>query len=197
MNYYQLYPIDVDKKWGGYENPDPYLWGDGEELNELFLCDLKKRWDFKTLEYVNLAEGKKPPIHSIGCTFIIFDADIPNVKSIGSSGVQLFPIINSNSLSNKYYVMNVYKEVDCVDWERSEVDKWPDGQKLEEWHNKRGRFFLNPVLMKDKIPTNLEAFRLQEWGSAFNIIISEKLKEKICALDFDHSFLVFKQLEVL
>lgn len=173
MNYYQLSTNLANKKWSGYENPSPYLWDNNEELNELYLDEINNNWEFETLEYRNLKEGKVPPIHSLGCTFILFDADIPNVNSISSSGVQLFPVINKSSLLE--YLVN---QVDCVDWERSEVDKWPEGHTLKKWHNKRGRFFIKPVLSKNKIPEDLEAFRLQEGGSAFNIMISEDLKKK-------------------
>ena len=196
MNYYKLDPNPASKKWKGYENPNSYLWDNGKELSLNFLCGLNKKWDFETLEYRNLTDGKIPPVHFIGATFIVFNANIPNVKSITLQGVQLVPIVNNNSF-HKYYLMNLYKQVDCVDWERSEVDKWANEQEIKEWHNKRGRFFINSVLIKSKIPEDLDAFKLQEWGSAFNIVISERLKEKMFELDFDKSFLEFKLLKVL
>lgn len=194
MNYYKLDPNPVSKKWKGYENPSSYLWNDNEEIKVNPLAELNKKIKFKTLEYKNLTEGKIPPICNIGAAFIAFNADIPDIKSIELAGTQLVPIINKNSLQ-KYYLLHLYKQVDCVDWEKSEVDKWTDSSEIQEWHNKRGRFFINPVLIKEKIPNDLDAFKLQEWGSAFNIVISERLKEKIFELDFDKSFLEFKMLE--
>ena len=157
---------------------------------------MNSKWDFERLEYKNLREGKIPPVHSLGSCFIMFDSSIPNIISIESHELQLFPIFNDTS-SHKYYIMNAYEQVDCVDWEKSDVDKWREDEVLREWHNKRGRWFFAPVLIKNKIPNNLDTFRLLEWGSAFNIVISERLKEKICSLDFDKSFLRFKDIEVI
>ena len=194
MNYYQLEPNPGSKKWKGYENPDFYLWNDCEELTLSYLYKLNKKWSFEFLEYRTIKEGRMPPVHSIGAKFVIFNADIQKIKSIELPCLQLVPIMNKSSL-RKYYLLNVYKQVDCVDWEKSEIVRWPDGEKIEEWQNKRGRVFINPVLIKDKIPIDLDAFKLQEWGGAFNIIISERLKEIICGLDFDKSFLSFKMQE--
>jgi hypothetical protein len=196
MNYYKLDPNPASKKWKGYENPSSYLWNDDEEIKVNLLAELNKKIKIKTLEYRNLTEGKIPPICSIGSAFIIFDANIPNIQSISLSGVQLVPVTNKNSLQ-KYYLLHLYKQVDCVDWEKSEIDKWTNTVTIQKWHNKRGRFFINPVLIKEKIPNDLDAFKLKEWGSAFNIIISERLKEKIFELAFDKSFLEFKPLKVV
>ena len=196
MNYYQLLPNEKSSKWKGYQNPSGYVWNGDERLSERYLYKLNSKWGFERLEYKNLIEGQIPPIHSLGSCFIMFDAGIPNIISIESHEVQLFPIFNNVS-SHKYYIMNSYGQVDCVDWEKSDVSKWKDDEKLEEWHNKRGRWFFTPILIRNKIPNNLDAFRLREWGSAFNIFISERLKEKICNLDFDKSFLKFKGIEIV
>ena len=196
MNYYQLMPNEKSSKWKGYHNPGGYVWNGAEKLSERNLYKLNSKWSFERLEYKNLAEGKIPPVHSLGSCFIMFDSGIPNIISIESQELQLFPIFNSIG-SHKYYIMNVYEQVDCVDWEKSNVAKWKDDEVLKEWHNKRGRWFFAPVLTGNKIPDNLDAFRLREWGSAFNIVISERLKEKKFSLDFDKSFLRFKEIEVI
>ena len=196
MSYYQLRPNPASNKWRGYENPDIYLWDKGEELTLTSLYKRNSRWSFESLEYRTIKEGKMPSIHSIGADFVVFNSNIPDIITLEIPGLQLVPIVNKSSL-RKYYLLNVYTIVDCVSWEKSEVDKWQDEAEIMEWHNKRGRFFINPVLIEKNIPTDLDAFRLFEWGSAFNIIISERMKERIIALDFDKSFLVFKQLEIL
>ena len=59
-----------------------------------------------------------------------------------------------------------------------------------------GDFFIEPVVYKDKIPENLDAFRLYEWGGAFNIIISEAFKDKLLSVEFDSSLLDFKPLSL-
>jgi hypothetical protein len=171
------------------------LWDNNKELTQTVLHKIEEKWDFESLEYRNLCEGKITPVHSIGSKFVVFDSNIQNIESIELSGVQLIPIVNKSTL-HKYYLMNAYEWVDCVDWEKSEVDKWNADSVLQSYHNPRGRFFINPVLSREKITGDLEAFRLKEWSDAYNIVVSEQLKEKICSLDFDKSFLVFKPLEI-
>jgi len=197
MNYYKLNPNPESKKWKGYEVPSIDLWHNGDELSEYTLYKLCKQLDFAELEYRTLVDGDIPPISHIGSCFIMFSSNIADVESIGLlPGLQLIPVVNKSNL-HKYFLLNNYKQIDCVDWEKSEVDKWPTEHKIEEWQNKRGRFFITPVLIKNKIPNDVDVFRLQEWSSAFNIIISEKLKEKIFNLEFDKSFLTLDLLKTV
>ena len=106
-------------------------------------------------------------------------------------------VIESKKANNKYLLLNNDKSIDCVDWDLSEIERWPEGTKIADWQNKRGRFFIKPVLRGNKIPPKTQVFRLQEWGGAFNIVISEDYKEKIMNLDFDHSFLTFECLKTI
>lgn len=198
--YYKLEINPSSKKWEQYENPSYTLFVDSEEISELKLFknpDLFK--ELKNLEYINLREGKIPPINSIGSKFIVFSGLITNILSLRDeeNGVDLITIKNQNS-GNEYLLLNPnYKNIDCVNWDLSEIDRWSQGTKIEEWQNKRGRFFINPVLIKSKIPSNLKAFKLDEWGGAFNIVVSEEFKNQIMSLNFDSSFLVFKPLELV
>lgn len=113
-----------------------------------------------------------------------------------SFGVPMFAG-ESKKANNRYLLLNNYKSIDCVDWDLSEVDCWPENTKVADWQNKRGRFFIKPVLRGNKIPPKTQVFRLKEWGGAFNIVISEDYKEKIMKLDFDHSFLTFESLKTI
>lgn len=142
-----------------------------------------------------LREGNIPPINSIGADFILFDASIPNVLSLNEEDNMV--VVESKKANNRYLLLNNYKTIDCVDWDLSEVDRWPENTKVADWQNKRGRFFIKPVLRGNKIPPKTQVFRLKEWDGAFNIVISEDYKEKIMKLDFDHSFLTFESLKTI
>ena len=137
------------------------------------------------IEYMTLREGNIPPINSIGADFILFDASIPNVLSLNEEDNMV--VIESKKANNRYLLLNNYKT----------IDRWPENTKVADWQNKRGRFFIKPVLRGNKIPPKTQVFRLKEWDGAFNIVISEDYKEKIMNLDFDHSFLTFESLKTI
>ena len=194
--YYKLGINPSSKKWDKYENLSSSLWIDGIEITgtKLFknpnLCR-----DGKHLEYMIIREGKRPPINSIGADFIVFDASIVDILSLNVENNMV--IMGTENSAHEYLLLNNYKSIDCVDWELSEIDRWPEDKEVAEWQNKRGRFFIKPVLKENMIPSGVQVFRLQEWGGAFNIVISEDFKNLIMKLDFDHSFLTFDALTLI
>ena len=194
--FYKLGIAPSSKKWSKYENISSSLWIDNIEITSTKLfkeADLLRNG--KHIEYTTLRDGKIPPINSIGADFIVFDALISDILSLNEENNMV--VIESKKANNKYLLLNNDKSIDCVDWDLSEIERWPEGTKIADWQNKRGRFFIKPVLKEDKIPPKTQVFRLQEWGGAFNIVISEDYKEKIMNLDFDHSFLTFECLKTI
>jgi hypothetical protein len=194
--FYKLGIAPSSKKWAKYENISSSLWIDNIEITSTKLfkeADLLRNG--KHIEYTTLRDGKIPPINSIGADFIVFDALISDILSLNEENNMV--VIESKKANNKYLLLNNDKSIDCVDWDLSEIERWPEGTKIADWQNKRGRFFIKPVLKEDKIPPKTQVFRLQEWGGAFNIVISEDYKEKIMNLDFDHSFLTFECLKTI
>lgn len=194
--FYKLGIAPSSKKWAKYENISSSLWIDNIEITSTKLfkeADLLRNG--KHIEYTTLRDGKIPPINSIGADFIVFDALISDILSLNEENNMV--VIESKKANNKYLLLNNDKSIDCVDWDLSEIERWPEGTKIADWQNKRGRFFIKPVLKENKIPPKTQVFRLQEWGGAFNIVISEDYKEKIMKLDFDHSFLTFECLKTI
>lgn len=194
--FYKLGIAPSSKKWAKYENISSSLWIDNIEITSTKLfkeADLLRNG--KHIEYTTLRDGKIPPINSIGADFIVFDASISDILSLNEENNMV--VIESKKANNKYLLLNNDKSIDCVDWDLSEIERWPEGTKIADWQNKRGRFFIKPVLKENKIPPKTQVFRLQEWGGAFNIVISEDYKEKIMNLDFDHSFLTFECLKTI
>ena len=194
--FYKLGIAPSSKKWAKYENISSSLWIDNIEITSTKLfkeADLLRNG--KHIEYTTLRDGKIPPINSIGADFIVFDALISDILSLNEENNMV--VIESKKANNKYLLLNNDKSIDCVDWDLSEIERWPEGTKIADWQNKRGRFFIKPVLKENKIPPKTQVFRLQEWGGAFNIVISEDYKEKIMKLDFDNSFLTFECLKTI
>lgn len=197
--YYTLSLEPTSKKWEGYENISSYLNINNMELSAKKL--LKNPDYFRTesnLKYENLKDGKTPPVSSLGSSFILFSALIENIYTLDNEkkGANLISIKNRKS-ENEYLILNVLNSVDCVNWDLSEIDRWPPNSEIDEWNNKRGRFFIKPVLIKSKIPNELDIFSLSEWGGAFNIVITERYKEEIEKMNFDNSFLIFKPLKLV
>lgn len=195
MNYYKLGINSESKKWMNYMNPSSFfIDGEGNELSDVKLSAIQS--GFKGVLYFNaLKEGKSPPVVSVGTRLLAFNEDVFFEGDINVSGAQLIPFINRHN-SLKYVLMHVFNYIDCVDWECSKIERWPLGYIPEVWESKRGRFFIEPVVYKEKIPENLDAFRLYEWGGAFNIIISEAFKDKLLSVEFDSSLLDFKPLSL-
>ncbi|ENY9403735.1 hypothetical protein ACF5F1_004689 [Salmonella enterica] len=195
MNYYKLGINPGSKKWKNYMNPSSFLLDEkGNELSDVKLSAIQHIFN-GTLYFNILKEGEAPPVISIGSRFLAFNESVFCADELDFTGVQLIPLINKNN-DFKYMLMHVFNYIDCVDWESSKIDRWPEDYIPEAWESKRGRFFIEPVLYKKKIPENLGAFRLYEWGGAFNIVIAETFKEKLLSMKFDNTLLDFKLLSL-
>jgi hypothetical protein len=191
--YYKLGINPSSRKWAKYENISSSLWIDSIERTSTKLFnnpDLLR--EGKHIEYLVIRDGKKPPINSLGADFIMFDTSIEDVLSLNIEDNMV--AVESKYTDSRYLLLNNYKSIDCVDWDLSEIDRWPEDKEVAEWQNKRGRFFIKPVLKENRIPPKTQVFQMQEWGGAFNIVISEGYKELIMNLRFDHSFLTFEAL---
>jgi hypothetical protein len=194
MKYFKLNPNVNSKKWRGCIIPRDELIDDGGNVIPVDFLSLIKIPTNKKLFFKKLRDGYFSPISTIGAKYLLFDSKINKINNISGNGVKLIPISDSEKPEKTYLIMYPFECVDCVNWDLSEIDLWPSGYVPKEWESKRGRFFLKPAIHVNKIPKHLDAFCLNEWDGAFNIIISEKLKNKILSLDFDHSFLEFYEL---
>lgn len=196
MKYYRVNINSSNKKWKGSINIDPTLFD--ETKKELDLIDFLEKTGEVTgvFSYEILRDGLITPITSLGSGFIAFDSNIPKLENLKSSDIQYIPICN-NQKNQIYLLMHILNHIDCVDWDRSEIERWPLDYTPEIWESKRGRFFINPVLIREKIPKDIDAFRLREWDGAFNIVISSKYMKKIRSLNFDQSFLIFHELTLV
>lgn len=192
MRYFKLNPNVSSRKWKGYLNPKTKLSSESGALSAIAISNMEEEIH-QDLFYKVLDRGEVSPVNTLGSRVIMFDSNIPSIDSLKVSGVQLVPIVNEET-QHTYLLMHLYKHIDCVNWGLSEYEPWPVNYEPAEWEYKKGRFFISPVIDDKRIPKELCAFRLREWGDAFNIVVSEELKNKILLLDFDHSFLEFHEL---
>lgn len=194
MNYYKLGINSESNKWKGYMNASSFVLDEhGNELSDVKLASFHGGFDGE-LYFSLLSEGKVPPVISIGSRLLAFNSNVFKGDGFGVSGANLVRLSGGDGCD--FLLLHVCNYIDCVDWGASKYDSWPSGYVPEEWENMRGRFFIEPVLRGNMIPSDLDVFRLLEWGGAFNIIISERFKAELLSFDFDSSFLDFKKLVV-
>jgi hypothetical protein len=195
MDYFKVGVNPSSKKWRGYLNPDTVLYDEsGVAVSSIRLSGRKEKIN-EVLFYKTLVDGEIPPVNSIGAEFVVFDEGLKGIGELSGSDIQLVDLKNLLS-EHHYLLMNVYKFLDCVDWGESEYESWPTNYIPESWEFQKGRFFIKPVLNRKKIPRDIDAFRLVEWGGAFNIVVSERIRDRLITMDFDHSFLEFRALSL-
>lgn len=197
MKYFKLNPNVNRKKWKGCINPSDELIVDGINMGAIDFLSSRNVSLNNQLFLKKIKDGHFSPVNTIGTDFILFDSQINGISNISGNGVKLIPISDSDNPEKTYLIMYLLDSVDCVNWDLSEIDSWPSDYVPKEWESRRGRFFVRPVIYENKIPKDLDAFHLNEWDGAFNIVISERLRNKLLLLDFDHSFLEFRELIVM
>lgn len=195
MKYFKLNPNVASKKWEGYVNLGELIYK-GEEVDDVELSNSRAPCTLKPLQYEILVPGATAPVNTIGADFFVFDESLKGLDTLATECVQYLPITHENQ-ETRYRLLHAYSHVDCIDWDLSKYEAWPKDHVIMEWQNPRGRFFFEPVLIAEKIPETLEVFRLEGWGGAFNIVVCEGYKEKLLALEFDHSFLEFHPITVV
>ncbi|MGJ3348309.1 hypothetical protein AAZR23_02325 [Morganella sp. Je.2.23] len=196
ISYYKLGINSSNKKWEKSINIGYELFNNlGERVNLFQLSSIDGKIN-EVLFYKIIKDGFYTPITSIGTKFIAYDSSLENINILESNDVQLVPLFNSEK-KIKYFLMNVLHNINCICWESSIFEPWPVDYKPDPWDNKKGRFFTEPVIYYNKIPHGIKAFRLKDWGGAFNIIISEEMKNDIFSLGFDTSFLDLKILKMI
>jgi hypothetical protein len=195
MNYFKLNPNVSSEKWEGYVNLGELIYK-GEEVDDIALSNSRGPCNLKPLHYEILVDGITAPVNTIGADFFVFDESIKGLDNLAAERVQYLRIAHESQKA-RYRLLHAYNHVDCVDWALSKYEAWPEDHVTKEWQNPRGRFFFEPVLIAEKIPETAEVFRLVGWGEAVNIVICEAYKEKLLALDFDHSFLEFQPINLM
>jgi hypothetical protein len=111
------------------------------------------------------------------------------------SGLTLIPVVDESSGDN-YYALCFDQMIDCVNWIKSDYERWPNGVPPSPWSHPLGSFFIRATLELDKIPKDLDVFTLKDWGGAFNFVVNETAWEKLSNIKEADKFLVFSDLTV-
>lgn len=129
----------------------------------------------------SITEGISPEFSCTDTKAIIVRGDIFESQNLNFSGLTTIPVIVKQS-GIVYQVLWFNEFVDCVDWEHSKYEPWPEGSVLKPWHNPRGRWFWKAALNSKKVSASLDVFRLKDWSGSFNFVVNEVVKESFLSL---------------
>ncbi len=100
-------------------------------------------------------------------------------------GVNFLPLELRGSYTNSYKLMRCTNIIsDCIDEEKS---------------IRKDFTFLSKLILKEsEIPKHIDAFFLSGWDkySLFEVIVNERIKERLSKLNHSSDFLIFDRLEV-
>lgn len=199
MKYFKLSINSADSLWRDYRIFGIYFHDDSG--SELSVKDLFQKKTFtcppsiRVLEEKRYLKKKTPDYAQVGTDCLLINSTLIDQSEFDFSGLVLIPVVEKKRGDN-YFALCFEQAVDCVNWVESDYERWPDGTSPFPWNNPRGRFFFTPVLYREKIPHHLDVFTLENWDGAFNLIVNEKVKNKLLSLDEAEIFLVFTELLV-
>jgi hypothetical protein len=140
-------------------------------------------------------KGALPEFDCVGSQVIVILANALENHDFNYPELTMIPVTEKKSRAI-YHALWFSEYVDCVDWGHSEYSPWDKGDILQPWHNPRGRWFWRAALDEQKIPSNLNLFKLKDWGGAFNLVVSEEVKKKIDSLPNAQILTDFMELPV-
>ncbi|EAC5533432.1 hypothetical protein LT01_14070 [Listeria monocytogenes] len=194
MKYYKLMLNNDKKKWKKYEVFSIDFYNNMERIAPKDAYPYLINREYK-LKIKAIKKGESPDFASIGTYYLIANARKFNKAEISFNGLELLNVA-VEAENNDYVVFHFNRKVDCVDFNKSEYIEWPSNYTLEPWENSIAQFFLKPTLQRNKIPSELECFSLDKWGGAFNLVVSEKVRDKLASLD-EENFLCFQELDIV
>lgn len=194
MRYFRLSINDSEELWGKYKAFDIDFVVDGERLYANHLCVNIQHKHMPIIK--TLVAGVNPAFSMVGTDGIIVKKKNIDDCELTFSGLLFTPVMDEET-EELYYLMCFTEAIECVNLELSSYEKWPEGEVLTSLRNHIGRWFFTPVLYAEKIPENLEAFTLKNWGGPFNMVVSENLKKGLQLIDDADHFLIFTELQVV
>jgi hypothetical protein len=133
----------------------------------------------------------------VNFTCLIINSEICDIEELRLNGVKTKQI-GLNGFKESYWGLLFHEIVDCADWAKSEFFPFFSTQPVPEIFDPVEYVFPKPpILIKSKIPQNLDAFRLHNWKVFKNWIISEKLKERLLKLKDADKYFTMNELELV
>jgi hypothetical protein len=146
--------------------------------------------------FVTYSENIFPTIGFTDTEAIIIRKKYWDALNVSFSGLTMIPVNVEVKRDTVYYILWFNEFVDCIDWVCSEYDPWPKNHVLQPWQNPKGRWFLDAVLDSKKLPSNLDVFRLKDWGGPFNFVVNEKVAESLLLINNAEKFIDFRELKI-
>jgi hypothetical protein len=182
MKYYKFQLNNDNKVSKKYRHPNGFFYL--ENGTDIWFDEVYKRYqEGERAFFIRYADNKGavPELDSVGSQEIIILASVLENCDFNYPELTMIPVTEKES-GAIYHALWFKEYADCVNWEHSEYDPWDKGDILQPWHNPRGRWFWRAALDEQRIPPNLNMFKLQDWGGAFNLVINENVKQKIDSL---------------
>lgn len=192
MNYYKLGLNQSNKFWKRY-----VIFGHDIYSDELLSSEVEFEESEPGKDYFveRLKNGILPEFSFIGTDAVIAKECLFLNLEVSKEYISKIAIIEKES-RQRYFAIKILKSIDCADLNKSDYEPWPEGAKLMPWHNPIGRFFHKPVLIAEKIPAGAAAFKIENWGGAYNIVVSEQFKKELIKINKADEFLTFEKLDV-
>ncbi|WP_144290515.1 hypothetical protein [Chitinilyticum litopenaei] len=168
MDYFQIRIQPDSSTWKKYAAFDNDITNQGNAIDP---NDAKTSLEY---EIEIITNGELPEASSIGANFIILQKKLTPESILKSESIERITIIERTS-KTPYIGLKAKTAIPCAKLELCEYEKWPTPHQLQPWDNPIGRIFIKPVIIKDKIPDNIDFFTIENWGGPFNIIASESI----------------------
>ena len=192
MRYFLLYADDSDIKWRGKELlRDMLFTSDGADVRARLSYD-EGAWNGGQLYCEFLRTGTFSALqHLYTLRLLIAPKDLIEECMVTFNGQIEYVDILEKYTKREFLLIHPILAISSVNFDRSEIERWPANFTLQEWHNPHGRMFIKPVINDKLIPKHLQVFRLKDWPGVSNIVVSESAKmalEKIKALQNEFLF---------
>lgn len=195
MNYYQLRINEENKIWKKYFSFDASFFLRGKEIDFTDIYPSKEKIEKLKIQALNsqgfvvLNENEfikttAPNFDRMQSIMLIKDSILKKELFEDIKGLEFTTIKIEGKFQNNYKLMNFTNAIDCVD----HVNSIREGFA----------FFSKLILLKSKIPKEIDGFFLSGWDlyGEFEIIVNEKLKNKLLQLEKASEFLIFDEIQV-
>ncbi|WP_028897473.1 hypothetical protein [Prevotella sp. HUN102] len=196
MNYYKLRTTTENKVWKKYfvidecflnnENTVKFhnIYNKQNILKNLYIRALDSK-GFVVYDEREFSKTTAPYFCSVESIILINDTVFQNDLFDDIKGVNFLPLEIRGSYTSSYKLMQCANITsDCIDEEKS---------------IRKDFTFLSKLILKEsEIPKHIDAFFLSGWDkySQFEVIVNERMKERLSKLNHSSEFLIFDRLEL-
>ncbi|AYN04410.1 hypothetical protein [Flavobacterium sp. 140616W15] len=195
MNYYQLRINEENKVWKKYFTFNQYFYYKKEEVKFHLIHNLENVVNNLKIQALNsqgivldqneFTKSTAPNFNRTQSIMLIKDSIFKKELFEDIKGLEFITIQIEGKFQNNYKLMNFTNVIDCVDHVNS--------------IRKQFTFFSKLILLKSKIPKEIDGFFLSGWDlyGEFEIIVNDKLRNQLLKLEKVKDFLIFDEIQVI